>query len=92
MLKERKLTVRTAAEGPVKVIMKELNTSLRGLDPETVMENRSRYGTNKVTHEKKKSLLSLYWIILQRLVLLLQQIWQKNFMSATLLSFVLHEH
>ena len=57
MLKERKLTVRTAAEGPVKVIMKELNTSLRGLDPETVMENRSRYGTNKVTHEKKKSLL-----------------------------------
>lgn len=36
MLKERKLTVRTAAEGPVKVIMKELNTSLRGLDPETV--------------------------------------------------------
>lgn len=57
MLKERKLTVRTAAEDPVKVIMKELNTSLRGLDPETVMENRSRYGTNKVTHEKKKSLL-----------------------------------
>lgn len=57
MLKERKLTVRTAAEGPVKVILKELNTSLRGLDPETVMENRSRYGTNKVTHEKKKSLL-----------------------------------
>lgn len=57
MLKERKLTVRTAAESPVKVIMKELNTSLRGLDPETVMENRSRYGTNKVTHEKKKSLL-----------------------------------
>ena len=37
MLKERKLTVRTAAESPVKVIMKELNTSLRGLDPETVM-------------------------------------------------------
>lgn len=57
MLKERKLTVRTAAEDPVKVILKELNTSLRGLDPETVMENRSRYGTNKVTHEKKKSLL-----------------------------------
>lgn len=57
MLKERKLTVRTAAEDPVKVIMKELNTSMRGLDPETVMENRSRYGTNKVTHEKKKSLL-----------------------------------
>ena len=36
--------------------MKELHTTLCGLDPEAVSVSRAQYGSNKVTHEKKKSL------------------------------------
>ncbi len=45
-----------AACNPVKTVLKELDTTLRGLDGEMVIRNRSKYGNNKVTYEKKKSL------------------------------------
>ena len=55
-------TSRTAASGmrrlnPVPEVLKELHTTLCGLDMEEVSASRTRYGSSKVTHEKKKSLL-----------------------------------
>lgn len=48
--------IREAAMCPAEEVLQRLHTSLCGLDAETVSENRSRFGSNKVTHEKKKSL------------------------------------
>lgn len=45
-----------AATNPEKEILKGFHTTLLGLDTETVFRNQTKYGTNKVTHEKKKSL------------------------------------
>ena len=45
-----------AATSSAKDVLKSLHTSLRGLSPEEVTESRNRYGNNKVTREKKKSL------------------------------------
>lgn len=45
-----------AATASIKELLPQLQTTLCGLDDEHVAANRSRYGTNKVTHEKKKSL------------------------------------
>ena len=53
---EQNHRIEYAATNPIKAVFKELNTALRGLDEETVSRNRSKYGSNKVTHEKKKSL------------------------------------
>ena len=48
--------IQDAATAPVKALLKELHAPLGGLDPEAVTASRARYGSNKVTHEKKKSL------------------------------------
>ncbi len=45
-----------AAMHPIKEVMKAQNTTLRGLSEENVAANRKKYGTNKITHQKKKSL------------------------------------
>ena len=45
-----------AATHPVKEVLKELHTTLSGLDEAEVGKSRARYGSNKVTHQKKKSL------------------------------------
>lgn len=45
-----------AATNSIKEALKELHTTLCGLDPEAVSVSRAQYGSNKVTHEKKKSL------------------------------------
>ena len=45
-----------AATNPEKEILKGFHTTLLGLDTETVFRNQTKYGTNKVNHEKKKSL------------------------------------
>ena len=45
-----------AATKPVREVMKKIGTSLTGLDEKTVSENRTSFGSNKVTREKKKSL------------------------------------
>lgn len=45
-----------AATNPIKGVLKDLRTTLCGLDTEAVSKSRAQYGSNKVTHEKKKSL------------------------------------
>ena len=45
-----------AATVPVKDVLKGLGTTLCGLDEESVSASRAQYGSNRVTHEKKKSL------------------------------------
>lgn len=45
-----------AAATPVKNVLKELHVTLCGLDTEAVSVSRARYGSNRVTHEKKKCL------------------------------------
>ena len=42
---------------PLKELLKNLHTTLRGLDEEGVSISAMKYGANKVTHEKKKSFL-----------------------------------
>ena len=53
---EQNRRIRYAATNPVPEVLKELHTTLCGLDMEEVSASRTRYGSNKVTHEKKKSL------------------------------------
>lgn len=54
---EWKNRIRFAATHSVKETLKDLNAALLGLDPEKISDSRSRYGSNKVTREKKKTLL-----------------------------------
>lgn len=49
--------IQNAAMNSIKAVFKTCHTALSGLDAEAVDKNRSLYGRNKVTHEKKKSLL-----------------------------------
>ena len=45
-----------AATHSIKEVLQSLHTTLNGLDLEQVNQNRMQFGSNKVTHEKKKSL------------------------------------
>lgn len=49
--------IKVAATRPVKDVLQELGAALRGLDEEKVAASRSRWGSNKVTHEKKQPLI-----------------------------------
>ena len=49
--------IQFAATYPEGEVMKNLRTTLRGLDEDAVTASRAKYGSNKVTHEKKKSLV-----------------------------------
>ena len=53
---EKNRRIQDAAAAPVSVLLHELHAPLGGLDPEAVAASRAEYGSNKVTHEKKKSL------------------------------------
>ncbi len=53
---EQNKRIHFAATHPLKEIFKSLGTSLRGLSEEEAAVNRARYGNNKVTREKRKSL------------------------------------
>lgn len=53
---EQNHRIEHAATNPIKEVLKSLHTTLRGLDAENVSVSRTKYGTNKVTHEKKQSL------------------------------------
>ncbi len=53
---EQNRRIQYAATGSVRDVLENLNTALCGLDAETAAVHRSRYGSNKVTHEKRKSL------------------------------------
>ena len=45
-----------AATNKIKTVLMKMNTTLRGLSEEAVLESRSMYRKNRVTHEKKKTL------------------------------------
>ena len=53
---EQNRRIQFAATHPVQETLGYLNTTLCGLEPGKVEENRSEYGSNKVTREKKKTL------------------------------------
>lgn len=53
---EQNRRIRFAATHPTQETLGYLNTTLCGLEPGKVEENRSEYGSNKVTREKKKTL------------------------------------
>ena len=53
---EQNRRLEDAATNSTKGVLKELRTTLCGLDTEAVSKSRAQYGSNKVTHEKKKSL------------------------------------
>ena len=54
---EQNRRIRYAATNPVQMCIRDRHTTLCGLDMEEVSASRARYGSNKATHEKKKSLL-----------------------------------
>lgn len=53
---EQNRHIQFAATHPIQETLGYLNTTLCGLEPGKVEENRSEYGSNKVTREKKKTL------------------------------------
>lgn len=53
---EQNHRIQYMATNPVREVLKSLHTTLCGLDVESVLVSRTKYGTNKVTHEKKQSL------------------------------------
>ena len=53
---EQNRRIQFAATNPIKEVLKNLHTTLRGLDEDAVSVSRTKFGSNKVTHEKKKSL------------------------------------
>lgn len=53
---EQNRRIQFAATHPTQETLRYLNTTLCGLEPGKVEENRSEYGSNKVTREKKKTL------------------------------------
>lgn len=53
---EQNRRLQFAAANSMQEILKSLHTTLRGLDAEAVAISRSKYGSNKVTREKRKSL------------------------------------
>lgn len=55
---EHNSIIKFSAMSPIKDVLKKTETVLGGLDAEGVEANRNRYGSNKVTREKKKPLLS----------------------------------
>ena len=52
---EQNRRIQFAATNPIKEVLKNLHTTLRGLDAEAVFVSRTKYGDNKVTHEKEIS-------------------------------------
>lgn len=53
---EQNRRIQFAATHPIQETLGYLNTTLCGLEPGKVEENRSEYGSNKVTREKRKTL------------------------------------
>ncbi len=54
---EQNRLIRFAATNPIDGVLKDLHTTPRGLDEDAASANRSKFGSNKVTREKKKSLV-----------------------------------
>ena len=54
---EQNNRIQFSATNCIQDVLKYLHTTITGLDEEAVKDNRNTYGNNKVTHEKKKSLV-----------------------------------
>lgn len=52
---EQNHRIEFAAGNPIEEILNSVHTNINGLDEENVELNRTKYGSNKVTHEKKQS-------------------------------------
>ena len=48
--------ITNVATNHIKEVLQAFNTTIRGMEVDDVAKNREKYGSNKVTHEKKKSL------------------------------------
>lgn len=53
---EENKRIQVIAMSSIKEVLSSLSTTLCGLDLEEVNQNRIKFGSNKITHEKKKSL------------------------------------
>ena len=53
---EQNHRIQFAATNSTDVVLKDLHTTICGLDEETIPVSRTKYGSNEVTREKKKSL------------------------------------
>ncbi len=53
---EQNSRIQFAATNSISEVLKNLHSSLHGLDENAVAESRNTFGSNKVTHEKRKSL------------------------------------
>lgn len=53
---EQNSRIHFAASNTVKATLENVGTTLSGLNEDAALENRSKFGSNKVTREKKKSL------------------------------------
>lgn len=53
---EENKRIQVMAMSSIKEVLSSLSTTLCGLDLEEVNQNRIKFGSNKITHEKKKSL------------------------------------
>lgn len=51
-------------QNPIKEVLKNLHTTLRGLDAEAVSVSRTKYGTNKVTREKRSRCPNAWQVLL----------------------------
>ena len=49
---EQNRRIQFAATNPINEVLKNLHTTLRGLDEDAVSVRRAKFGSNKVTHEK----------------------------------------
>ncbi len=56
MRDEQDRRIQFAATNPNEDVLENLDTTFCGLDADAVSASRTKYGSNKVTHEKKKSL------------------------------------
>lgn len=57
---EQNRRIQFAATNPEGEVMKNLRTTLRGLDEDAVTASRAKYGSNKVTHEKRNRWCSVW--------------------------------
>ena len=53
---EQNKRIQYVATHPIKETLQYLDTTLRGIDPDKVTERKAKFGVNKVTKEKRKSL------------------------------------
>ena len=51
---EQNRRIQFAATNPINEVLKNLHTTLRGLDEDAISVSRAKFGSNKVTHEKEE--------------------------------------